>query len=84
MRASEVILAIIVSDVIVACGVLPERHLANVAESGEYAAELAECRRLGREAKVDGGAAAYVAAYEQCSEKADLKHGVTFADAGAK
>ena len=66
-----------------ACGVSPEKHAANVAEGAGYAAELAECRRQGREAKKDGGAEAYMNAYEKCAADADARHGVTFTDGGA-
>jgi hypothetical protein len=67
----------------IACGISPEKHAANVAESAGYAAELGECRRLAREAKKDGGAEAYTLTYEQCAASADAKHGVTFSDGGA-
>lgn len=69
---------------IYACGVSPEKHIANVAESAGYAAELADCRRQGREAKKDGGAEAYMVVYEQCAALADTKHGVTFTADGGK
>ena len=69
---------------LVSCGVSPEKHISNVTEAAGYAAELADCRRQGREAKKDGGAEAYMSAYEACASQADAKHGVTFSDGGAR
>ena len=68
--------------VMLACGVTPEQHTANVAEATQYGADLAKCRRDAREAKKDGGAEAYMRVYEACAQKEDAKHGVTFSDAG--
>lgn len=69
---------------ILGCGVPVEQHVANVAESTQYGAELADCRRQGREAKKDGGAEAYMVAYEQCAAIADAKHGLTFTKDGGQ
>lgn len=63
------------------CGVSPAAHVANVGEATQYAAELTDCRAKGREAKKDGGAQAYMDAYEACAEAYDRKHGL---DGGAK
>lgn len=57
---------------LVGCGVTPAQHIANLSESAEYAAELAQCRS---DAKLDGG----WDAYQACACKADAKHGL---DAG--
>lgn len=63
------------------CGVSPTQHAANVAEGAQQALELTDCRSKGREAKKDGGAQAYMDAYEACAEAVDKKHGL---DGGAR
>ena len=49
--------------------VTPAQHAANLSESAQYAAELAQCRES---AKLDGG----WPAYESCACHVDAKHGL--------
>lgn len=56
-------------EIFLACAVTPAQHTSNVAESVQYAAELAQCRES---AKADGG----WPAYEVCACHVDAQHGL--------
>lgn len=56
-------------EIFLACAVTPAQHAANLSESAQYAAELAQCRES---AKLDGG----WPAYEVCACHVDAQHGL--------